>query len=249
MSIHITLQQIKKTLPQSSRAFAAGRDRHRALAPYESVADVVAALGRDSPLSVESRDAIFLAIVSELQLGADALWSSILLVAFGPMLAQLRGRLGRARNEDRDQRVLLAFLEAARKTRFVSHVARGLRLAVQREMFFQRKVEQRGAETLPFDDDTYDSAPFDADARTKAAVAEVIRAIEAEGGAALRDLMLDTYANDGSVNEYVDRVHPELDLRARAAMCDRLRRLRLRTVSALRVRLQRRDPAREAPAA
>jgi hypothetical protein len=249
MSLLTTFQQIKKTLPRTSRAYAQGRTTPRALAPYESPADVLAALGTESPLSVEERDAVLLAVVNELQQGRDPLWQSILLLAFERMLSTLRAGLGHRRSEDVDQQVLLTFLEAAKKTRIVSHAARALRLATQREMFFRRKVEQREPRTKRFKEETHDPDPFEVDADAKAAASEIVSFLEEEGGEELRDLMLETYAADGSVNEYVDRIYHGLTVEARAATCDRLRRLRQRAVTKLRERAQRCDTARRVGAA
>ena len=249
MSLLTTFQQIKKTLPRTSPAHARARATHRALAPYESPADVLVALGTDSPLSVDERDAVLLALVSELQGSGDPLWQSILLLAFERMLTTLRAGLGHRRSEDVDQQVLLTFLETAKKTRIVSHAARALRLATQREMFWRRKVDQRTPQTVLFKEEKHDPDPFEVDAQAKAAASEIVRGLEDEGGEELRDLMLETFAADASVNDYVNRVHPGLTLEARAATCDRLRRLRQRAVTKLRDRVQRHEASRRVGAA
>ena len=128
MNLAKTLASLKKSLSRHADVFAEGRSRHRALAGFDSPAAVLTAVSSSSSLTVEERDVIYVAILAELRLTKHTLWQSLLLVAFEPMLARVRVRLGRPDSEDLDQRIFLAFLEAAQSLHVTSYAARVLRL-------------------------------------------------------------------------------------------------------------------------
>jgi len=241
MSMSKTIQSVTANLSRFERVYAEARPRHRALAPYETIAAVLAALGRSSSATIEVRDAIAGALVTELQRSGGTLWSAMLLGAFIPMLSVLRGRLGPPRNEDLDQGVLLAFLEAARCIRSESYVIRNLRLVTEAKVYAERRAERRHAEAQEFDDDTYTRDRTAAESYAKVAADEVLDFIESRGGAELRDLVVATCAHDETVQEFVARRYPRATHAERASQCQRLRRAQANVLYKLGQRVTRRE--------
>ena len=118
-----TFAEIRKSLSSyaSARAFDEGAAHHTALAVHRTPLDILAAVAATSPLTVEERDAILVALLNELHRTRHPIWQSILVLAFEPLLVRLRARLGkpkavcfgRSMGADLDQRVLLAPASAA----------------------------------------------------------------------------------------------------------------------------------------
>jgi hypothetical protein len=241
MSLSTTLDQFKKAVrgSRAERTYALARPSYEALAPYETVGGAVRATARGSGLSAADREAILVAIVTELQHSPEPLWPSLLLVAFTPMLVRVRAALRDPGNEDLDQSVLLAFLDAARSPVCRAYVARNLRLITQERLFAERRREHCAPEAVVFDEETHACDPFGVEARPRTAAGDVIRIIDAEGGEELRALIRGTYGDDRSVREYVDRVYAGRDARVRASACERLQRLRNVAFAKLRVRDER----------
>jgi hypothetical protein len=241
MSLANTLDQLKKTVTTSraQRVYAEARPRHRALASFETVGAIVEATSRGSSLFAADRDAVFAALVVELQQSRESLWQSLLLVAFTPMLMRLRLSVRDPGNEDLDQSVVLAFLESVRSPVCRSYVARNLRLLTQSRLYAERRREHRGPELVEFDENTHPCDPFNVEAEQRAAAAEVTRIIEAEGGEELRELLLTTYGDDDSVKAHVDRAYAGCDERTRARARKRLCRARLAVFAKLRARTER----------
>src|SRR5580704_7002914 len=239
-----TIEAVASNLSRHAAIYAAARPNHPALASYETIADVLAALGQSSRLSVDERDLILIAVVTEHQRTRHALWQAILINAFAPMLLFLRKRQGRPDEIDLDQAVLLAFLEAARSIRTESHVARCLRIVTEAKVFETERKERRHAGADVFDDEVQYPSVFGASTHTKVAAKEVLDLIEAEGGPELRDVMFATCALDDTVAEYVARVHARKTPAARAAIADRLRRQRVNVLQKLNARVQRKEETR-----
>jgi hypothetical protein len=242
MSLSNTLDQLKKTLSGSraERIYAQARPRHRALAPYETVGALVTATARGSSLFAVDREAIHAAVVAEFQLSPEPLWQSLLLVAFTPMLVRIRARLRRPGCEDLDQSVLLAFLEAARSPVCRVYVARNLRLLTQAKIFAERRREHRAPALFAFDEESHPGDPFRVEAHGRAAAAEVVRMIEAEGGHELRALLTTTYGDDASVRAFVNGAYAACSERVRARASQRLRRARHKVFVKLSARYGRR---------
>src|SRR5579883_3051333 len=116
MSLSLVLDSVAHEVQRHAAAFSEGRERHPALAPYESAAQLLAALSRTSRLDDDARDALLVCVVTEAQRGRSPLWQSILLAAFAPLLRRLRARLRRPKDEDLDQLVLVSFLDLVRST-------------------------------------------------------------------------------------------------------------------------------------
>jgi hypothetical protein len=246
MNLAKTLTSIKKSLARHATVYAEGRRRHRALASFDSPAAVLAAVSSSSPLTVEERDVIYVALLAELRLTKHTLWQSLLLVAFEPMLARVRARLGRPESEDLDERVFLAFLEAAQSLSIPSHAARVLRLALERKVYGERKSERAEPEADEFIDDTYVADPFAVTAREQAAAREVVRILEAEGGDEFRDLMLATRATEDTLRAYVQKAYADPE---REGAYRRLVRARSRLEKKIRKRMNAQDRRRYVGAA
>jgi hypothetical protein len=249
-----TFIEIRKSLLRASkvRTFVELATRHRPLAPYESPTAVVAALAPSSLLTVEERDAILVALLAELHLTKHALLQSILVLAFEPLIVRVRARLGhpkvvrfgRSMTDDLDQRVLLAFLEAAHAAHVTSHAARMLRLGLERRIAIGQGKEREAPETGEFDDDKYVADPFEISTGEKATACEVVRIIEAEGGEDLCEMMLATRGNRESLRAYVARAYPELGEEERNTAYRRLAEAATKMEQKLRARSQRRNQRR-----
>jgi hypothetical protein len=245
--------------PPHLRVFAEAARRIPALARYASAspAAVRDALRADSSLTIEQRDTLLVALLAELRATQGALWQALLVLAFEPMLVRIRARLGqpkavrfgRSQKDDLDQRVLLAFLDAAHTLDIASHAARALRLAVTRRVFGDEVTEREAFQPAEFDDDVYEADPFEVTTREKAAANEIVAVIYAEGGAPLRDMMLATRAQGETVRGYVARVHPDLSITQRRTVERRLTAAANQVERKLRERARRPEQRRDFKAA
>jgi hypothetical protein len=154
MSLIDQLSTLRSNLPADPPAFEHARARRPALAPFGSPREIVSALEAISPLPLRDRYAIVAAIVLEHQEAPRPIWASVLLVAFAPMLLDLRKRLGRDEDEDRDQNVLAAFLEAMKGIR-VGTAAEFATAALQRRTW-RGAISQRRADRVEDEHDAFD---------------------------------------------------------------------------------------------
>ncbi len=238
------IEALAANASRHATVYAAARANYPALAPYATIPEVVLALADRSRLTADERDLILIAIVLEHQRTRHALWQSILLKAFAPMLVYLRKRQGRGDDADLDQLVLLSFLEAARSIRTESHIARCLRLVTEAKVYEDRRKARRHEGGEVFADEAHYPSPFGASTHTKIAANEILAILEAEGGPELRDLMFATCALDETVADYVARVHARKPHADRAAITDRLRRKRANALQKLNARVERKELAR-----
>jgi hypothetical protein len=228
-----TIQAIQKTLVRHSAAYAAGRARHNALAVHESPLSAAKALDGVSESDEGPRGDLAAAILEEhRQHPACALWQSLLLVGFAPMLQRVRDRVGKRPDPDLDQNVLLAFLEALRSPAVDRlRPAASLRAATEEALKATRRGTLRKADTDAFNEKVHgvpESLPEEAE--------DVRRALEGLDKKGL-DLLLRTLLGGESLEEYVDRVHGALAEDQRSALYERLKRARTRLVTELRTRL------------
>jgi hypothetical protein len=259
MNLKTIFSQLQKSLsnPASLRLFAEVVPRHPALAAYESPQAVLDVLRAGSSFTVEERDAILVALLAELRATKGPLWQALLVLAFEPMFVRLRARLGqpivtrfgRSQMDDLDQRVFLAFLEAAGSLRIASHAARALRLAVTRRVFEDETVEREAFEPDEFVDDVYEADPFEVTTRERAAANEVAGIVDAEGGPVLRDMMLATRAHGEALRAYVARTYPDLSKTQRRTIERRLTEAANRMEHKLRKRAGRPEQRRPFKAA
>jgi hypothetical protein len=231
-----SIAKSQSTLPRFASVYEAARATHEALAPYATAADVGAALSPASPLAIERRNDLVVALVTEHQARPHPLWQTMLLRVFEPMLTRVRMRLARRADPDLDQRVLVAFLGALRSVRTGAYTILALRWATERELFESRRKERRAPETLAYDDEAHPADVFGVDALDQARLAEVARIVEAEGDKDLFDCLVATRANDESLKAYVARAHPDRSERERATIHYRLRCARSALVERIRER-------------
>jgi hypothetical protein len=241
MSLATTIEQLKKTLPRAGVAYAEGRSRHPALAPYESPTAALAAIDRGSSLRVVERDAILLAILDELQKSPAPIWQSFLLVAFAPMLVRFRARLRRPDCENLDQCVLVAFLETARSFPHRSYIQRNLRLGTGARLRAERRRDHRASDLEVLDEEMHAPRAPGADAYLKSAAAEVVQIVEATGGEELCDALIARHGAAGSMKDYVASEHVGLSPRELARLCDRLYRAEAKALRRVRARVKQRE--------
>lgn len=238
MSLTRTINQLKPTIARHTAALVAAHARQPAIAPYATTSALLAAIDQSSDLGAKPRAALIAALLSEHQRAPSPLWQAVLLVAFQPMLARIRKILGKPKDEDLDQKVLLAFLDAAR-TVSVEHAASyaplALRWATQSAVFGTA------------DHDAIDDA-FEADLEGwdpsgtapqwpifEAGAADVARALDAHDvDEEIVNVVLATCAGDESIVEYVDRVHERDTPELRRACAQKLRRERAVILERLR---------------
>ena len=233
MNLSQTIQAIQKTLTRNSPDYFAGRVCHRALAAHDSPLAASKALDGVSDHDEGPRGVLAVAILEEhLQHPACPLWQSLLVVGFAPMLQSIRNRFGKRPDEDLDQSVLLAFLEALRSpTLDRLQPAASMKVATEEALKAARRGTLRKADTDSYDDEIHGLRPMPPEEAE-----DVRRALEGLDEKGL-DLLLGTLLGGESLDEYVDRVHGGLGEDERRALVERLRKARLRLVTELRARL------------
>lgn len=96
---------------RAAKAFSEAKGRHEVLAGFDDIAAMLEVLGRPES-AIDQRDAITQALLKEQAKAKSTIWSSILMVAYHPMLSRLRHQLvcNELAKEDLDQLVLESFL-------------------------------------------------------------------------------------------------------------------------------------------
>jgi hypothetical protein len=238
MSLATLIRSIEVDLtrpnPRSARALADARTRNAEIAAYATIADLQHALTSTSSLPIEARRALVTALVVEAQSGVSPLWSSILVVAFGPMLSGIRKKSGPRDDEDLDSAVLAAFLGAVRAVRAGPYTALSLRWVTEKEVVLGRIAAGRLGPMAAFDEDVHSPVTLH-DTDEGNALTEVLRALEAEGMADILDVLVATRAGDESLSDYVRRTCP--NPRERASRYEHLCRARLRLEREVRERM------------
>lgn len=102
----------RQVLSAPPRRFAGAAQRRPALGAHGELQSVLRALADESEAAYPAREALSLALIQEHRETGDTLWSSVLLLAYYPMLSRLRHRLVTTTlsREELDQVVLAAFL-------------------------------------------------------------------------------------------------------------------------------------------
>lgn len=143
-------RRLKRTVDNSqySALLEEARADSPELAQHKTVRSILAALEDTSPGRYEEREALTRALIAELQRKPHPLWSSLLQIAYFPMLFRLRGRiLGEVVvGHEIDQVVVTSFLYALDslpigedRDRLCMH----LRQNTQRRVFRSLRKEQR----------------------------------------------------------------------------------------------------------
>jgi hypothetical protein len=139
------------------------REREPALAPYPTATALFDALSADSPLDSDARQPLLRVVVLEYQRTRHPLWHALALRGCEPMLGSLRARLRRRDEEERDQDLQAAFIEAVGRVRIdraggptFPHMT--LRRAIARALFAS-SAKQEPADEVPLDEHDLDGAP------------------------------------------------------------------------------------------
>lgn len=244
MGFEIVFDGLKKSVSKFAPVYEAARGEHAALAPYATLAELLAALKLSSKITYAERDAITLALIAEQQTKAHPLWPSLLLAAFEPMLRRLRGRVRVAKDEEIEQRIVLAFLEATQRVALhhpPSHAALHLRRETERAVFGAIRRDERTAEAeakanmdaIP--DPRTDETPGEVDTIALDELRQVLA--DESNGDELYDVLCATLGGDEKLLSYVKRTRPELSPEDRKATYGRLQRQRHRVLVRIRARL------------
>jgi hypothetical protein len=255
-ALRTVIERVRRAaLTAPGRSFEVGRARQPALAVHADAASVLAALADDREHTYPERDALTRALLAEHRASGDALWASLLLVAYFPMLSRLRHRLvsGSVQRDELDQVVVTAFLAAISELPLPEHadrIAMRLRQRTERQVFaFLRKEREQqhssadpdelarfGTETIEArrlpttDEELFDLALL----LERAALQGLPKAgLEVVEATVLRRELL---------RRYVERIAPDDDLE-RERTYQRLKRQRTRVLRRLRTLLGQ-SPAR-----
>jgi hypothetical protein len=218
--------------------FQAGRERQNALGAYTDPASVLAALAVEDDASYPERERLLQALVLEHQAKSHALWASMLIVAFYPMLSRLRGRIlsDALTSDELDQVVITSFLTALSRltTRQVAdRVPLRLRQRTTRQVFkFLRREREHQLEPLETEDLV--DVPEEPTGGLWDDVATLLqRAHEMGISASSLDVLRETVLRREHLRAYVERIGPE-EGQERERMYQRLKRQRSRAMQRLR---------------
>jgi len=237
------LHQMKCALRAEVRAernqkrFEQAKNHQLELREHETVLSVLAVLGDESSLRYAEKEALTRALLREHKRRPHPFWNAVLVVAFYPMLARLRGRIfgDAVPGDDLDQIVLSSFFEVVRNFPLSQRRDRTcmyLRQMTQREVFKRVRAEQRDLEQVRFDDpedisrrqddletlghlanwpETKPNKPRRRDPKENAALVSFLveRAGHILDGDKL-ELVVATLVRGELLTSYVDRVHPDL---------------------------------------
>ena len=147
MNLSIVLRNLPTIVRRYESTFEQARSIEPALAPHPTMAALVAALSMGSPLPLDNRQELVRALVTLHRSTRHPLWTTLLLHTFHPMLLSLRAR-DRGSKENRDSRILVAFLQALARTPLAGQpVFIALRRATERVVFQAVRAERVHVET------------------------------------------------------------------------------------------------------
>lgn len=256
---HINLRQMKEVLkkdlqtPRSRNVFDATKTDLPALANHHTPLSVLAVLGDESARRYPEKEALTRTLVAEYQGGRESLWSSLLLVAYYPVLWRLRSGI---RSEafcacDLDALVTEKFLEVVAefplskiKDRTCMHLRQQTRRMVFRTVK-EAEQEHRLIECMD-DDDVLNMEPaaWPEPPRMGEPLSDpddlevlVTLLFKHAGGAVPRrklDVVVATLVRGERLRTYVERRHPRASDTERRRTYERLKRERTRTIGVLR---------------
>ncbi len=238
------LTTLSKSVVRHAAHYREALPRLPALAPYPEVSALAATLAPGSKFDDESRAGIVLALVDEQARAPLPLWSSLLALAFTPMLLRLRSRLRRPKDTDLDQEVLLAFLEAAVRVPQSTapwHVAICLRRTTERRVFDHMRNVVRAPVTEEFDDDR-DAMLTLADIVDEGGARRLNEALDALEDPNVKELIVSTCLEEVPLGTYVEKLYPTLSRVKQAAMAETLRRQRSNALAAMARRGRKKRP-------
>jgi hypothetical protein len=238
------LTSLSKSVVRHAALYRATQPRLPALAPYPEVSALAATLAPGSKFDDASRAAVIVALVQEQAQAPHPLWSSLLALAFTPMLLRLRSRLRRPKDTDLDQEVVMAFLEAAVRVPQSTepwHVAICLRRATERRVFDHLRHVVGAPVTEEFDDDR-DAMLTLADLVDEGGARRLNEALDALEDPAVKELIVSTCLEEAPLGTYVERLYPTLSRAKQAAMAETLRRQRSNALAAMARRERKKKP-------
>lgn len=148
MSLLVVFRSVPAVVRRHESTFDQVRRSQPAFAPHPTSTALLAALSLDSPLSLRDRQELVHTLVTLHRSTHHRLWPAFLLHAFRPMLLALRAR-DRGSREDRDSRILFAFVHALARTPLAGQpVFVALRRATERSVFQAVRAERIHAETM-----------------------------------------------------------------------------------------------------
>ena len=236
-----TLTQLKKTLPRYAFELPRIRQRNPVLAKLESTNGILVALDPASGLGDAERGRIVAALVHDHQTHGGQLAQHLLAVAFEKTLLGIRTRLRQTKNEDLDQRVLLAFFEVLKRPAIVKagdFAPVAIAKETKKAIFGRVRNERKKEKEIPmrsFDDEKYVAGDIvERPNESRDANLDRIRQFLESAPDELRDLVIQTVAENESLKEYVDRALPGVDEKQRRLAYERLRSERYAAMERLR---------------
>jgi len=237
-----------EVLATSPATFTRGREAQAALAPHADVASVLAALADEREATYPARDELTRALLAMHRHDRAQLWSSMLAVAYFPMLSRLRRRIvGDAVPRDElDQLVLAAFWSTLAELpvhgRGSDRLPMRLRQRTQRAVFHTLRKEREHQHTS-LDDDSMAAREHEAKAVLPASrsagedridLAILLEKAAADGvPQASLELLASTVLRRELLRNYVSRIGPS-DVVERERLYQRLKRQRSRLMTRLR---------------
>jgi hypothetical protein len=132
--------------------FRHAQERRAALAAYETANTVLAVLRDEAPHLFDEKERLIRALLTEHHASGHPLWTTVLLLAFYPMLCHLRARMysDAAAGDELDQLVVTVFLEILadypierRRDRTFLHVRQRTHRQVFRRLRAERQAHER----------------------------------------------------------------------------------------------------------
>jgi hypothetical protein len=226
---------LSKSVLHHGARFREAQPKHASLAAYPTVGALASALAPDSSLDKETRATLVVTLVELQGLAPHPLWSSLLALAFAPMLRRLRKRVRRPDDTDLDQKVFLAFLEATTRVPQSTqpwHVAICLRRETEHRVFDHVRRELDTPTLEEFDDDHYAVSAL-GDLLDRRGAERLQAALDEIPDAAIRALIVATGLYEEPMGEYVERTYPTLSPAEQVTMANRLRRERSNAIEQL----------------
>ena len=159
MALSIVFQSLQTQLPRFEAHYANAHLRRPTLRAFPTTTALVAALEQHSPVPASTKCAAIADVLAEHRAHPHPLWPALLVLAFAPMLHRLRTRVGGRRiDADRDQRVVMAFLEAVDTVRVENagaFAAAALKRATERAVFAKTIDEANEPTVVSFDENTH----------------------------------------------------------------------------------------------
>lgn len=155
MSISNTLRVLALEIHRYESRYLEARAMRPELAPHATPDAAVSALRAGQ---TEGKFALVAALIAENQARPHRIWTSILLLGFAPLLVALRKDLGDPRNEEHDQRVVLAFLDAVTAVRPSAglYAAASLRRLSAKALFPKKSIARDAGRSAAADMTAFD---------------------------------------------------------------------------------------------